>query len=174
MPALWREASLRLEFICDRAQISRQQTNNEGNTSMSVVKGPQFRPDRRRQPDAAASTGFPGRPDPRILSDAIPLYFIARNKNGFWVVREAAGRSCGVFLFKRSALRFARKSSAPAGCATMVLTERLELDADSKGNALAVRIDTALRRVVRYLRSHAVARTTAAAAGPSQVKGAGQ
>ena len=136
---------------------------------MSVVKGPQLRPDRRRQPDATGSTRFPGRPNSRILSEAIPLYFIARNQNGLWVVHEAAGRCCGVFLFRRSALRFARKSSAPAGCATMFLTERFELDAHSQGNALVVWIDAALRMAARYLRSHAVSHTMAGAIGPSHV-----
>jgi hypothetical protein len=140
---------------------------------MSVVKDLHLRPDRRRPPhDATGRTGFPDRPNSRILSESIPLYFIARNKNGFWVVREAAGRCCGVFLFRRSALRFARKSSAPAGCATMLLTERFEPDTDSKGNALVVWIDAALRMATRYLPGHAVAHTTAVAIGPSHAKGA--
>jgi hypothetical protein len=136
---------------------------------MSVVKDLHLRPDRRRQSGAIGQAGFPGRPNSRILSESIPLYFIARNKNGFWVVREAAGRCCGVFLFRRSALRFARKSSAPAGCATMLLTERFEPDVDSKGNALVVWIDAALRMAARYLPGHAVSRTTAVAIGPSHV-----
>jgi hypothetical protein len=169
MPALWREAPLHLEFICDQAHISRQKNQQQGKTSMSVVTDTQFRPDRRRQPDATGSTRFPGRPNSRILSEAIPLYFIARNQNGLWVVHEAAGRCCGVFLFRRSALRFARKSSAPAGCATMFLTERFELDAHSQGNALVVWIDAALRMAARYLRSHAVSHTMAGAIGPSHV-----
>jgi hypothetical protein len=169
MPALWREAPLHLEFICDQAHISRQRNQQQGKTSMSVVKGPQLRPDRRRQPDAIGATGFPGRPNSRILSESIPLFFIARNQNGLWVVHEAAGRCCGVFLLRCSALRFARKSSAPAGCATMFLTERFELDAHSHGNALVVWIDAALRMVARYLRSHAVSHTTAGAIGPSHI-----
>ena len=68
---------------------------------------------------------FPPRPDPRVLSTSIPLFFIGRNKYGFWVVRAAEGRTGGIFLLKRSALRFAAKNSAPAGCATMFLSEPL-------------------------------------------------
>jgi hypothetical protein len=136
---------------------------------MSVVKDHHPRPDQRRQPDAIGPSSFPSRPNSRILSEFIPLYFIARNQNGFWVVREAGGRCRGVFLFRRSALRFARQSSAPAGCAIMVLTERFELDADSQGNALGAWMDAALRTAACYLPSGAVAHTTAAA---SQVKGA--
>ncbi len=61
---------------------------------------------------------LPPRPDATILSGSIPLFFIGRNHSGFWVAREADGRSGGPFLLKRAAARFARKKSAPAGCAT--------------------------------------------------------
>jgi len=132
---------------------------------MSVVKDLHLR--QRRQPDPVGPAGFPDRPNSRILSDAIPLYFIARNKNGFWVVREAAGQCCGVFLFRRSALAFARKCSAPAGCATMLLTERFEPGADSKGNAVVVWLDAALRRALRIWPGHAHA--AAVGTGSSQV-----
>jgi len=49
-----------------------------------------------------AATKFPQRPDARALSEAIPLFFIGRNKNGLWVAREPAvffcssGRRCGL------------------------------------------------------------------------------
>jgi hypothetical protein len=43
-----------------------------------------------------------------ILSAAIPAFFIGRNKAGLWVVRETRGRLGGKFLFKWSALAFAR------------------------------------------------------------------
>ena len=82
----------------------------------------------------AAITYFPMRPDSGVLSESIPLFFIGRNTLGFWVAREAAGRTGGVFLFKRSALRFANKNSAPAGCATMFLNDRLELDVENQGS----------------------------------------
>jgi hypothetical protein len=36
---------------------------------------------------------LPNRPDARVLHRAIPLFFIGRNKNGFWLAREARGGS---------------------------------------------------------------------------------
>ena len=88
---------------------------------------------------------FPPRPDPRVLSTSIPLFFIARNKYGFWVVRAAEGRAGGIFLLKRSALRFAAKKSVPAGCATMFLSERFELDVENQGSVLAAGLDAVIR-----------------------------
>lgn len=86
---------------------------------------------------SAAVTNFPPRPNGGVLSELIPLFFIGRNTLGFWVVREAAGRTGGVFLFRRSALRFANRNCAPAGCATMALDARLELDVENQGNPIA-------------------------------------
>ena len=99
----------------------------------------------RRTPDTAAIVKFPPRPDPRVLSTSIPLFFIGRNKYGFWVVRAAEGRAGGIFLLKRSALRFAAKNSAPAGCATMVLSEHFELDVENQGSMLAAGLDAMIR-----------------------------
>jgi hypothetical protein len=62
-------------------------------------------------------------------------------------VREAEGRAGGIFLLKRSAMRFAAKYSAPAGCATMFLSERFELDVENQGSALACGLD-AIARIV--------------------------
>ena len=85
------------------------------------------------QSDAALK--LPQRPDATVLSESIPLFHIGRNKHGFWVAREADGRSGGLFLFKRSAIGFARKRSAPAGgCAIMILTEPFELDLENQGS----------------------------------------
>jgi hypothetical protein len=77
---------------------------------------------------AAAVAKLPQRPDASVISETIPLFYIGRNKAGLWVAREAQGRSGGLFLFKRSALRFAREECEPAGCAMMFLSEPLELD----------------------------------------------
>jgi len=106
-----------------------------------------------RQPDAsrAAIDKFPCRPDPALLSQSIPLYFVARNKAGLWVAREAEGRSGGVFLFKHSALRFATKRGAAAGCATMFLRERFELDVENHGNPLVAWLNAALRMVAKLI-----------------------
>ncbi len=94
---------------------------------------------------------LPPRPDSTILSASIPLFFIGRNRNGFWVAREAEGRSGGLFLRRRSAARFARRKSAPAGCATMFVEQPLELDIANQGSRLvtplAAAIDVAERRI---------------------------
>jgi hypothetical protein len=91
---------------------------------------------------------FPPRPDPRVLSTSIPLFFIGRNKYGFWVVRAAEGRAGGIFLLRRSALRFAARKSVPAGCATMFLSERFELDVENQGSVLAAGLDALIRIVM--------------------------
>ena len=97
------------------------------------------------------ATKFPRRPDTGVLSETIPLFFIGRNKNGLWVAREAEGRIGGVFLLKRSALRFVKKNSVPVGCATMFLAERFELDVENQGNPLVTWLDAvqcAWRRLI--------------------------
>jgi hypothetical protein len=106
-------------------------------------RGPHINVD---QDVGATPAQFPRRPNFRVLSKSIPLFFIARNKNGLWVARDAEGRSGGIFLFKRSALRFAEKNSAPAGCATMVLAQRIELDIKNRGHALVMWLNSLLRR----------------------------
>ena len=75
-----------------------------------------------------ASRRLPQRPDAGVLNEAIPLFYIGRNHNGLWVAREAEGRSGGIFLTRRAAARFAEESCEPSGCATMFVTEPLELD----------------------------------------------
>ena len=90
---------------------------------------------KQRSPHAAppAVVNFPHRPDPSIINESIPLFYIGQNKKGRWVVREAEGRSGGLFLFKQWAVRFARRQSEPFGCAIMFLAEPIELDIDSQG-----------------------------------------
>jgi hypothetical protein len=55
----------------------------------------------------ASVTRLPQRPDPSVLSETIPLFFIGRNREGFWVARDAHGRVGGIFVLKQSALKFA-------------------------------------------------------------------
>jgi hypothetical protein len=86
---------------------------------------------------SAMATQLPRRPDSSALSEAIPLFYIGRNKSGLWVVREAAGASCGLFFLKQSAARFARQQSEPAGCAMMYLAEPFELDVVNQGSRIA-------------------------------------
>lgn len=93
---------------------------------------------------------FPNRPDLTVLSETIPLFYIARNSHGFWVARDAEAGCGGVFLLRRSAVRFARDKTAPAGCALMFLNDALELDIENQGSRLveplSKTIDTAWRR----------------------------
>ena len=117
-----------------------------------VVKRDQPRFDQCRpaaQPSRMAE--LPRRPDSGVLSKSIPLFFIARNRISLWVAREAEGRTGGIFLFKTSALRFAKRNSAPRGCATMFLAERLELDVENRGNRLMGWIGAALKAVARHI-----------------------
>lgn len=72
--------------------------------------------------------------DPGIVSDAIPAFFIGRNKEGSWVARDANGRIGGVFLLESSALSFARRNSRSTGCATIFPSETIELDLENRGN----------------------------------------
>ena len=84
---------------------------------------------------ASGTTTF--RPlDASIVSDAIPAFFIGRNKDGFWVARDAKGRNGGIFLLRASAASFARALSGRAGCATIFPTESFELDLKNSGNPL--------------------------------------
>jgi len=129
-----------------------------------VVKGNQPRNERRQASLASADAAarFPRRPDPGALSESIPLFIISRNKSGFWIAREAEGRTSGIFLFKQSALRFAKKNSAPIGCATMFLAGRYELDVENRGNPVVAWLDAALRVASRLMQTrsaplHAIA-----------------
>jgi hypothetical protein len=84
-----------------------------------------------------APTILPKRPDARGRNRVIPLFFIGRSRNGFWLAREAQGRIGGMFFLRRSALRFAQEASAPHGCATMFLAKTFELATWNGGNPLA-------------------------------------
>jgi hypothetical protein len=91
--------------------------------------------------DQGATVTAPFRPlDPDIVSEAIPAFFIGRNKQGFWVARDVNGRIGGIFLRENSALSFARMHSGAAGCATVYPSERFELDLENQGNPLVVQL----------------------------------
>ena len=97
---------------------------------------------------------FPRRPDLSVLSETIPMFYIAPNKHGFWVAREPEGRCGGAFLLRRSAVRFARQQSGSAGCAMVFLNEELELDIENEGDRLvepiAALIDVVTRRAPKF------------------------
>ena len=88
--------------------------------------------------------------DPDIVNEAIPAFFIGRNKEGFWVARDAKGRIGGIFLLESSALSFARRNSRPTGCATIFPSERFELDLENKGNPLAAQLGSLIHLATRF------------------------
>jgi len=109
--------------------------------------------ERTRVPAAAAIPPDPQfQPlDPDIVSESIPAFFIGRNEAGFWVAREAEGRIGGLFLFKSSAVEFAKAASEPSRCALVFPTGRFELDIENRGNPLAARLAHAIVRARRGL-----------------------
>jgi hypothetical protein len=74
--------------------------------------------------------------DPDILDASIPAFFIGQDSDGFWLARDVKGENGGIFLFRSSALAFARRVSERAGCATIFPSERFELDVENNGNPL--------------------------------------
>jgi hypothetical protein len=90
--------------------------------------------------------------DAGIVNEAIPAFFIGRNKEGFWVARDAKGQIGGIFLLESSALSFARENSRPAGCATIFPSERFELDLENNGNPLVPHLGPLMRLVRRHRR----------------------
>jgi hypothetical protein len=74
------------------------------------------------------------RPDPTILNESIPLFFIGKNSAGLWVARESEGRTGGIFLLKSSAISFAKRESMPGGCALSFVPDGLELDIAPKAD----------------------------------------
>src|ERR1700688_1884177 len=114
-----------------------------------VAHGQGAPPPRRPFAVSTTATQLPRRPDAGALSEAIPLFYIGRNKNGVWVVREAEGRSGGLFLFKQSAARFARRQSEPDGCAMMFLADSFELDVENQGSRFAGLLAAASEVVTR-------------------------
>lgn len=120
-------------------------------------KAAEAEPIRTRSEDEHAANTAPFRPlDADILSETIPAFFIGRNKDGFWVARDAKGRIGGLFLRKASAVSFARAHSGDAGCATIFPTDRFELDLESSGNPIVSHLGP-LMRIARDWRRQATA-----------------
>lgn len=95
---------------------------------------------------------WPQRPSAHIVSETIPVFFIACNSDGFWIARDAAGQTGGIFLTKRSALRFAKRLSGPFGGATVFLPDRIELDIKDQGDRIAAFVANIKRRLVGTFR----------------------
>jgi len=68
------------------------------------------------------------RPDNTILNEAIPLFAIGRNKSGLWVARDCDSSAGDVFLSKAAAIRFAKRTRGPGGCALMFVANCIELE----------------------------------------------
>jgi hypothetical protein len=99
--------------------------------SVITIDAGQTKSHRTKNGEIGNTYKFPPRPDASDLNAAIPLFYIGQNRKGAWVVREAEGRSGGLFLFKQWAVRFTRRQGESTGCAIMFLAEPLELDIDN-------------------------------------------
>ncbi|WP_186294358.1 hypothetical protein [Bradyrhizobium guangdongense] len=91
--------------------------------------------------------------DPDIVSEAIPAFFIGRNRAGFWVARDARGRVGGIFLLKGFAVDFANAQSRPARCALIFPSTPVELDINNHGNpviAALAQLTALARRFLRF------------------------
>jgi hypothetical protein len=98
-----------------------------------------------------ASGKLPDSPHAHALNRAIPLFFIGRNKHGFWLAREARGRIGGMFFLRRSAYRFVQQANAPHGFATMFLAKPFELGTRNAGNPVVGWLDAAVGLVSRFV-----------------------
>jgi hypothetical protein len=85
--------------------------------------------------------------DPGIIDASIPTFFVGRDPDGFWLARDARGENGGLFLCRGSAVAFARRASSPLGCATILLSQRFELDVENQGNPLIGYLRPLLRRL---------------------------
>ena len=94
--------------------------------------------------------------DAGIVNEAIPAFFIGRDKEGFWVARDANGQIGGIFLLKNSAVSFARENSQPVGCATIFPYERFELDLENNGNPLVAYLRPLMRLATTHRQRAAV------------------
>jgi hypothetical protein len=92
------------------------------------------------------------RPNPSLLNEVIPVFFIGKNPEGFWVARNADGSSGGLFLFKGSALRFTRNAPLPIPPATMLVSKRFELDIANQGNRYADELIAVRRKLAHVQR----------------------
>jgi len=121
-------------------QHLQRQTRMSADANAMPVDAPETAP---TLPAAVAT--WPLRPEPGVLNKSIPLFFISRDSDGFWIACEADLRIGGIFLCQRSALRFAQRCAGPAGAATMILSEPHDLDTENRGNRFAEEIRPLMR-----------------------------
>jgi hypothetical protein len=96
--------------------------------------------------------------EPGIVSEEIPAFFIGRNKEGFWIARDAQGGIGGIFLLQNSAVSFARRNSPSTGCATIFPSGRFELDLQNQGNRFVVQLGWFKRLAMREMHRAAIRR----------------
>ena len=87
-----------------------------------------------------------------MLNETIPVVFIGRNRDGFWVVRDAEAKFGGLFWRKQAALDFANANAAPTGYAAVFPQAQFELDIENHGNPLVERLGSATRLLKRQAR----------------------
>jgi hypothetical protein len=85
--------------------------------SVITIDAGQTKSHRTKNGEIGNTYKFPPRPDASDLNAAIPLFYIGQNRKGAWVVREAEGRSGGLFLLMpiqslRSIMWSARRRSS--------------------------------------------------------------
>jgi hypothetical protein len=103
---------------------------------------------------AAMSGGFPRRPEPGAICPAMPLYCICRSVDGLWIAREAGGCRGGTFLFRSSAVRFARKASGRTNPALLIVEGSYSLDVADEGSRAAAAIAAASRAIRIFIQRH--------------------
>ncbi len=117
---------------------------------LTAATEPESKPSGVWPTDPAATVTAPFQPpDPDLVSEAIPAFYIGRNREGFWVARDVKGQTGGIFLRKNSALSFARRHSLPAACATIFPSGRIELDLENNGNPLVAPLALLMRLRMR-------------------------
>lgn len=95
------------------------------------------------------------RPDASVLDPVIPVFFIGRNADRLWVVRNADARCGGLFFLRSSAMHYALRARLSFAPAVITLSDRVELDVVNSGNRYATRIARLKRRLARRARSAA-------------------
>ena len=135
---------------------------------------PCVRPPRSRGKVSVPALCRPSSPQPsaRNFNRSIPTsstrrsrhFSSAATRKVFWIARDVKGRFGGIFLFRYSALAFARRKSRPAGCATIYPSKRFELDLENRGNPLVRHLRPVIRLSRRPRRQLAgvIAKTKAA------------
>jgi hypothetical protein len=77
---------------------------------------------------AAPIAALHGAPAARLPAGVPNLYYIGRDRRGHWVVRDAAGRSGGVFIDRAQAIKFAMFENGRDPQAVIMVPGVLELD----------------------------------------------